>query len=160
MINTKHDILGKLTIQKYDLNGNLVEETVAHNSITKAGRRLVADLFRFNINDDKADKIKRITMMHVGDSPAAFDADHTALQGYIEKMKVVPDENDPISVTNEGRIKLRLISELGEGDGNGALQEAGLFTDDETPIMYNRVTFKTINKSDQFKLTLIWELTF
>ena len=41
---------------------------------------------------------------------------------------------------------------------NAELREAGLFTEDG--VMYNRVTFDTITKSDQFKLTLVWEITF
>ena len=53
---------------------------------------------------------------------------------------------------------LRLYGELAEDDSNDVLKEAGLFTDDN--VMYNRVTFGAITKTTQFKLTLVWEITF
>ena len=62
--------------------------------------------------------------------------------------------------TGDDRVKLRLIGQLDTDNCNGQLKEAGLFTQDDSPIMYNRVTFDTITKSEEFKLTLIWEITF
>ena len=56
------------------------------------------------------------------------------------------------------RIMVRYIGEIEKNQCNDALKEAGLFTDEG--IMYNRVTFDQITKSEQFKLTLIWEITF
>jgi hypothetical protein len=56
-------------------------------------------------------------------------------------------------------MMLRLTGELGEDECNGELREAGLFTAKDE-VMYNRVTFKPVNKSSEFKLTLVWEITF
>ncbi len=157
MITTQHEIQGKLTLRKYDVQGDLVEQKVAHNSITKAGRQLVSNLFKFNILDTKEDKIKRISMIHLGSSQTNFDANHVSLQDYVGHTKIKTVEVVP---RNDDRITLRLVGELDEETCNGELREAGLFTEDETPVMYNRVTFDTITKSQEFKLTLIWELTF
>lgn len=52
-------------------------------------------------------------------------------------------------------------------EGNGALQEAGLFSDSTEPgsktdtasRMFNRTTFATINKSTSFELTFQWTVT-
>ncbi len=70
-------------------------------------------------------------------------------------------------MTDEGgvpRKMLRITGHLAEEECNGALREAGLSTKGEAegvdPILYNRVTFDTITKSDQFRLTLVWEITF
>jgi hypothetical protein len=63
-----------------------------------------------------------------------------------------------MDATGRARVLLRLIGELGEDNANDTLREAGLFTDDN--VMYNRVTFDTVTKSKQFKLTLVWEILF
>ena len=157
MISTKHDIEGKLIIQKYDVKGNLIDEQVTCNSITTLGRKLVGDLFKFNIIGAEEDKIKRIAMIHLGKSKKAFKANQTAMQDYVGKTKIKTVEY--IS-TGDDRVRLRIIGDLDTGNCNDTLQEAGLFTADDPPIMYNRVTFDTITKSEEFKLTLIWELTF
>ncbi len=157
MINTTHDILGKLTILKHNASGNLIDQRVTHNSITTAGRQLVADLFTFNINGDKEDKIKRISKMHLGGSQAPFNAAHKGLLDEIGQTDIISFEPVP---TGNDRIQIRIVGELGTDDCNGELKEAGLFTDGAQPIMYNRVTFDTITKSQEFKLTLIWDLTF
>ena len=46
------------------------------------------------------------------------------------------------------------------GEANGALTEAGLFNAAAAGVMYNRVVFPPINKTADFKLTLIWEIIF
>ncbi|MEM9337534.1 MAG: hypothetical protein AAGA66_02315 [Bacteroidota bacterium] len=157
MIKTTHDIKGKLTIQKYDSDGVLVDHRTANNSITIAGRKLVAELFRFNMLGNEEDKINRITTIHVGGSQAPFQAGHTALQDTIGQTSIQSVELEP---TADDRIRLRIVGELDTDNSNGELKEAGLFTQDDPPVMYNRVTFDTITKSAEFKLTLIWELTF
>ncbi|HAA11357.1 MAG TPA: hypothetical protein DCE41_06485 [Cytophagales bacterium] len=159
MISSTHDIQGKLTLQRLDPNGNVLGEQVTHNSITTQGRKLVSDLFKFNIltEENQEDKIKRISQIHVGRSKAAFKPDQTGLQDEVGKT---PIQSVEYVATGNERIQLRLVGELGMDDANDKLQEAGLFTEDETPIMYNRVIFDTITKSPEFKLKLIWELTF
>ncbi len=156
-METTHDIKGKLTIRKHDLDGALVDQRTAHNSITTAGRQLVAELFRFNILGNEEDKINRITTMHLGGSQTAFQPSHEGLQDKIGQTVISNVEMEP---TADNRIRLRIVGELDTDNCNGELKEAGLFTQDDPPIMYNRVTFDTITKSEEFKLTLIWELTF
>lgn len=157
MIETTHNIEGKLTILKYDLAGNLAEERHSTNSITLQGRKLVADLFKFNIIDSKEDRIKRISTIHLGKSGKPFSPDQVSMQDFVGKVKISSVESIPVGLD---RIKLRIIGELDTNDCNGPLQEASLCTEDNPPIMYNRVVFDTITKTKDFKLTLIWEITF
>jgi len=157
MISTKHDIEGKLILRKYDVSGNLIEKQTACNSITTIGRKLVADIYKFNMIDSKEDKINRISMIHLGKSKKAFKANQTAMQDYVGQTKIDSVEYVP---TGDDRVRLRIVGELATDNCNDTLKEAGLFTKDDPPIMYNRVTFDTITKSAEFKLTLIWELTF
>ncbi|NEP30630.1 hypothetical protein [Moorena sp. SIO3B2] len=61
------------------------------------------------------------------------------------------------------KIMLSVDLDFGEpGDQEVGLTEAGLFNseDKETAIMYNRVIFPVITKSNNFKLTLVWEILF
>jgi hypothetical protein len=149
-------IAGKLTIFKTTLNGEIVEQVSNHNDITLSGRDLVASLF----NRDKAGmQIGRVTKIHVGRAKDDFDAEQKQLGS---KVGETPVANIETSTVMDGggrkRILLRLTGELGEDDCNDALCEAGLFTDEG--VMYNRVTFDTVTKSRQFKLTLVWEILF
>ncbi len=152
-----HGLAGKLTIRKYTRDGDLVEEVSTHNDITLSGRALVARLFNHDLTGGD-DNIKRISQVGVGGSGEPFDP---------KQNRLVMSIGDPVDierieehVTPDNRIMLRLVAELKEDQSNGELREAGLFTDAAEPVMYNRVTFAPINKSAQFRLTLVWEITF
>lgn len=148
------NIAGRLTLRLCTPDGRLVEEVTAHNDITLAGRALVASLFN---HDKAADPIARVSKMKVGQSGQVFNADQTALGQEVAETDITSIEEVP-NPGGASRMMLRLTGELPEDANLGPLQEAGLFTDDG--VMYNRVTFDTITKSDKFKLTLVWEITF
>lgn len=158
-MQTREDlnIAGRLTLRKTTLDGRLVEEITVHNDITTPGRSLVAQLF----NKDNAEvNTSRVSKIHVGRSKSAFDPRQNEM---IDKVGETPisriETSEVLDASGRPRVLLRLIGELGEDDCNDALQEAGLFTDDNK-VMYNRVTFDTVTKSKQFKLTLVWEIMF
>ncbi len=75
----------------------------------------------------------------------------------------VTTEND---VSSPGNV-IVATSTFSTGIGNGALQEAGLFSNsgdpasatDTTKRMFNRVNFATINKTTSFQLTFQWTIT-
>ena len=156
MMRDHLSIQGRLTIRKHNLSGDLVDEVSVHNDITLAGRHLVGNLF----NKDSAN-IARVTKIVMGRSDAPFSEDATAIGDKVGETDVktpleVAEVLDPVS--GRKRVTLRLYGELKEADCNDVLKEAGLFTSDN--VMYNRVTFGAITKTDQFKLTLVWEITF
>ena len=152
------DLTGRLTICRTTPDGRRTRAVRVPNAITRHGRQLVARLFN---HDKTGDPIQRVSKMQVGSSGKAFDPADEALGSPIEDpIDVQQIEEIEITdpTTGRPRVMLRLTAELGEDDHIGELREAGLFTDDG--LMYNRVVFDTITKSDQFKLTLIWEITF
>ena len=159
-MNTREDlnIAGQLTLRKTTLDGQLVEEITVHNDITIAGRTLVAQLFN---KDNAAINTSRVSKIQVGRSKTAFDPTQNAMVDKVGETPIKSITSGEVVSDSSGRSRLllRLIGELGENDCNDALQEAGLFTDDGK-VMYNRVTFDTVTKSKQFKLTLIWEIMF
>jgi len=151
------NIAGRLTLRMYGADGRLAEERVAHNDITLKGRELVARLFNADL---AATDIPRVSRIVVGGDDHAFNPADTALGKRVGSTKITSIAEE--TVTDSGgkpRKLLRLTGELREQDSNAELREAGLFTENEE-LMYNRVTFKPINKSAEFKLTLVWEITF
>ncbi|MBD2290949.1 hypothetical protein H6F92_20055 [Microcystis wesenbergii FACHB-1317] len=149
------DIKGSLTIQKRDLNNQLVEEIRANNTIVTSGRRLVAQLF----SKDFKDTIKPVSQIAIGGNDKAVSDDDLQLAQEIFRKKINPiKDSDLVLLPDSKRIKLTITADLQAEEGNGELKEAALFNEDK--VMYNRVIFKPINKTPDFTLTLIWEITF
>jgi hypothetical protein len=152
------DIKGSLTIQKRDLNNQLVEEIHANNTIVTSGRRLVAQLF----SKDFKDTIKPVSQIAIGGNDKAVSDDDVQLVQQILRKDINPIKDSDLVLlpdsNNSKRIKLTITADLQAEEGNGELKEAALFNADG--VMYNRVVFKPINKTPDFTLTLIWEITF
>ncbi len=151
------DIAGRLTLRLHAADGRVACERVAHNEITRRGRELVARLFNAELSNTVIPRVSRIC---VGGGGAAFKAEQNALAAPVGCTPI--DRIEEVAFTEPGgrpRTLLRITGELGEKDCNAELREAGLFTADDE-VMYNRVVFKPINKSPEFRLTLVWEITF
>ena len=148
------DIKGSLTIQKRDLNNQLVEEIHANNTIVTSGRRLVAQLF----SKDFKDTIKPVSQIAIGGNDKAVSNDDQKLDKEILRKGINTIKDSDLVVLPDKRIKLTITADLQAEEGNGELKEAALFNEDQ--VMYNRVIFKPINKTPDFTLTLIWEITF
>jgi hypothetical protein len=77
----------------------------------------------------------------------------------------VIEENLPValhstSLTGGSDITVTLSSTFGYDDANGNLNEAGIFNSDNGGVMYNRVVFPEISKTDKLTLSLIWKISF
>ena len=133
----------------------MVEEIRANNTIVTSGRRLVAQLF----SKDFKDTIKPVSQIAIGGNDKAVSDDDLQLAQEIFRKKINPiKDSDLVLLPDSKRIKLTITADLQAGEGNGELKEAALFNEDK--VMYNRVIFKPINKTPDFTLTLIWEITF
>ena len=149
------DPKGRLTIQIRDAQHQLVSEVAAQNSIVLSGRDIVARRF-VGLGIDP------VTHVAVGTNMDPTDPNATATLG-AEVFRKGINTIDPtlhITTTDEGKRKVTLSCDLDFNEGNGALTEAGLFNDSIAGVMYNRVVFPPVNKTIDFKLTLIWEITF
>lgn len=149
------DMKGRLTLQKLDARGEIVEQLAADNSIVLSGRDLVAKLF---INET----IDPISHVAVGTGPSAVNpAADVKLQTELFRKPINPlDPTQHLSTTSDNKKKVVITAELDFNEANGALTEAGLFNAASAGVMYNRVVFPPINKTADFKLTLIWEIVF
>ncbi|MCK6562920.1 hypothetical protein HUU39_11600 [candidate division KSB1 bacterium] len=152
------DMKGRLTLQKRNAAGELVEQVAADNSIMLSGRELVARMFIHKAIDPPIDPISYVA---VGTGTTAVDPANTQLQTELFRKPInTIDPTQHVTTTSDKKIKLTISAELDFNEANGALTEAGLFNAANAGVMYNRVVFDPINKSTDFKLTLIWEIVF
>jgi hypothetical protein len=141
-LNDAIDMKGRLTLRLENRAGEIVEEIAADNAIVMSGRRLVANLFA---------KIEEKPISHIAVGKVVSDT-----------LKVNPDEKKLGDEVLRKPIKPIVIDDSNTGGDNRALTEAAIFNDATLNggTMYNRVIFKPVNKTEDFKLTLVWEIIF
>ena len=150
------DIKGRLTLQKRNADDEILAEIAVNNTIVLTGRDLVARLF---INQPG---IRTISHVAVGTDNAVTTGDDKQLKAECFRKEIGIIKPDEVVTTNQGRRKVTISVdlELGEANSTKPLTEAGLFNAQQGGVMYNRVIFSPISKTNQFKLTLIWEIIF
>ena len=149
------ELKGRLTLHLRNTADEIVEAITVPNSIVLDGRDLVAKLF---INET-IDPVSHVAV-GTGATPVDPVAD-TALDGELFRKTIDPiDPTLHLTTTPDDKKKVVITVELDFSEGNGALTEAGLFNADPGGVMYNRVVFLPINKTTDFKLTLLWEIVF
>lgn len=149
------DIKGRLTLRLHDRKGALVSETAADNDIVMTGRDLVAKLFA-KVGIDP------ISHVAVGKGTTAVDpAVDKKLEAELFRKEITPILAKDITPVNN-KVRVIVSTELDFAEGNGALTEAAMFNgpDPGGSVMYNRVVFPPVNKTADFKLTLVWEILF
>lgn len=156
---------GQLTLRLTDSSGRVIQEQQPKNRIVKSGRQLVAQLFAGVPGNPPT----QVTQMGVGTDATPTNDDQTALLAPREPLQKISnttyEEVEEVVVRDEEkevvkRIRARLTTEFDFGEANGAepLTEAAIFNDDN--VMYNRVVFEPVTKTEAFKLTLLWEIVF
>jgi hypothetical protein len=148
------DMRGRLTVQRRNAANDLVETIQVNNSIVLSGRDLVAKLF---INEP----IDPVSHVAVGTGSTPVAAANSALASEVFRKAINPvDPSQHITTTDNDKRRVMITAELDFAEANAALTEAGLFNAATAGVMYNRVVFPPINKTADFKLTLIWEIIF
>ena len=158
------EMRGALTVQLTDRTGATVYQARYKNRIVTSGRTLVAQMFA---GVPGGVPPSGVTHMAVGtDATPPTDAD-SALKAERPPRRAIGDVD--YSEIGEGaagsevrRVRARLTAVFDFGDANGAapLREAGIFTAEKEGVMYNRVIFDPVTKTDAFKLTLLWDVVF
>jgi hypothetical protein len=159
-----NDMRGALTVQITDRQGALVSTAQYKNRIVTSGRSLVAQLFG---GTEGGVPPGRVTHMAVGtDATAPGDADAALKAERAPRRAISSVDYSEITEGSGGgevkRVRARLTAVFDFGDANGAapLREAGIFTAESDGVMYNRVVFEPVTKTDAFKLTLLWDIVF
>jgi hypothetical protein len=164
-MNEVLDMRGSVTLLLTDRGGAVVYERREQNRIVKSGRDLVAKLFAGAPGQTQP---TRVTHMGVGTNGADPADDQTALLAERPARDGVPRK--PIEdvafaevidgTTKRVRVTLKAVFDFEEANGTDPLREAGIFNAASGGVMYNRVSFKDVTKTNAFKLTLLWDITF
>jgi hypothetical protein len=155
-INEALDMKGRLTIRLHNRLGNLVSEIAADNDIVMTGRDLVAKLFA---------KVSINPISHIAVGKGATAVDPTVdqkLESEVFRKEITPIDPAKDITPVDKKVRVIVSTELDFAEGNGALTEAAMFngSDPAASVMYNRVVFPPVNKTPDFKLTLVWEILF
>ncbi|HWS87650.1 MAG TPA: hypothetical protein VN282_11840 [Pyrinomonadaceae bacterium] len=164
-MNEVLDMRGSVTLLVTDRDGAVVYERREHNRIVKSGRDLVAKLFAGAPGQQQP---TRVTHMGVGTDGTEPTDDQTALLKERPARDGVPrkpiEEVSFAEFADAGvkrvRVTLRAVFDFEEANGAEPLREAAVFNAASGGVMYNRVTFKDVTKTNAFKLTLLWDITF
>jgi hypothetical protein len=164
-MNESNDMRGRLTLQLSDNAGRLIHEQRPHNRIVKSGRALVAQLFGGVAGGTPPAKV---THMAVGSDATPAADDQTALLAERAPRKAIADVSyvdfdEVVGGVTTRRVRATLKAVFDFDDANDPavpLREAAIFTADAAGVMYNRVVFEPVTKTNAFKLTLLWDVTF
>lgn len=161
------DMRGQVMLRLTDERGWLVHQQLCRNRIVRSGRQLVAQLFG---GVAAGTPPTSVTHMAVGTGSTAPADDQTALVAERAPRKAIAevtysdfDEPQPGGGTvRRVRASLRAVFDFAEANGADPLREAGIFTSGAPGggVMYNRVLFDPVTKSNAFQLTLLWDITF
>jgi hypothetical protein len=164
MLKENNEMRGALTMQVTDRQGLLIYELQQKNRIVTSGRSLVAQLFAGVAGGVPPGQV---THMGVGTNATAPGDGDGALKAERAPRRAISSVD--YSEISEGtgadevkRVRARLTAVFDFGDANGTepLREAGIFTAETGGVMYNRVVFEPVTKTDAFKLTLLWDIVF
>src|SRR6187401_793278 len=150
------DMKGRLTIRIHDRQGAMVREMAADNDIVMTGRDLVAKLF-------SKVTIDPISHIAVGKGTTAVDpAKDSKLESELFRKAITPIDPAKDIKPIDKKVRVVVSTELDFAEGNGAITEAAMFNgaNAASSIMCNRVVFPPVNKTSDFKLTLVWEILF
>jgi hypothetical protein len=154
------DMSGRLTIQLRDRWGALALDQRQHNRIVSSGRRLVADLFAGHTAGLPRTPVSVMAVGTGNREPLDTDTVLVAQRGTPAPITNVSisDVTDPQGIA---RVRVQLTAKYNFGEANDPatpLREAGLLND--AGVLYSRVVFKDVTKTDTFELTLLWEIIF
>jgi len=164
-MNESNDMKGVLTLRLSAPDGSVVQELRPKNRIVVSGRTLVAQLFAGVPGGQPPD---RVTHMAVGsdatpaaDRQTALLAERPPRKAIAEVSYVDFDETVNNVTTRRVRATLKAIFDFADANDPAVpLREAAIFTAATGGVMYNRVVFEPVTKTNAFKLTLLWDVTF
>ncbi len=162
------EMRGRVTLQLTDRQGHIVYQREQANRIVQSGRRLVAQLFGGVTSGTPP---APVTHMAVGTDATAPDDSQTALlaqrggrKPFTEVTYTNFDEPVPgggTAVVRRVRASVTAVFDFEEAnDSVTPLREAGIFNAASGGVMYNRVVFAPVTKTNSFKLTLLWDIVF
>src|SRR6202035_3017515 len=154
-MNESNEMRGRLTLWLTDRGGARHAEQRCDNRIVTSGRLLVAQLFGGVSAGTPPAKVTHMAVGTGGDDPADAQA---GLVAEIAPRKPISDvqytqfvETVGSDTTTRVRVSLKAIFDFGEANSSTPLREAGIFTAPAGGVMYNRVKFADVTKTNAFQ---------
>jgi len=139
-VDGKVKMTGKLQVV---INGKLEREIP--NLVVTVGKEWVAGMM--------TGSGVAMTHMEVGSGTTVASAGQTALISALDRNALTTAGGTPTSNT------VQYACTWGDGDGEGALTEAGIFDNASGGTMLARTVFDVINKSAGDVMTIVWTIT-
>jgi hypothetical protein len=159
-----NEMRGALTMQVTDRQGLLVYEMRQKNRIVTSGRSLVAQLFAGVAGGVPPSQVTHMGVgtnaMAPGDGDGALKAERAPRRAISSVDYSEISEGTGADEVKRVRARLTAVFDFGDANGTEPLREAGIFTAETGGVMYNRVVFEPVTKTDAFKLTLLWDIVF
>ena len=157
-IKERQGIRGRLTIELRNSEGKRVDGLVVNNVITMAGKGLLAQMFT------GAAQGRPELSIAVGKGDSVASADDTALENKVDEAVAT---TPPIRFEeDEGEQKVvATVTATLPATGTGIeqqLSEAGVIIrlPGQDPVLYNRVTFPVVTKTENLEMAMTWEVMF
>lgn len=155
------DMSGRLRLVLTDRAGAVVLDCMQVNRIVSSGRQLVAEMFAGQTSGPARTPVSAISVGTDGTEPKDSDTALLAPRGDPKGISKVDYSAFTDPDTSVARVRVQLTAQFDFGEANDPstpLREAGLLNADH--VLYSRVVFKDVTKTDTFQLTLIWEIVF
>lgn len=143
----KMNALGRVHIQVFDKDKNLIEEQTVKNLVVTTGLNHIADRL------GASSPATRMSHMEVGTGTTSPAAGNTALETAISSSRVALTSQTVSTNTVE------YVGDFPAGTGTGAVTEAGVFNASSGGTMLCRTTFSVVNKGAADTLKITWTLT-
>jgi hypothetical protein len=160
-VEDRIDMAGRLTTVLTDRAGAVALHRTQGNRIVAGGRQLVAEMFAGQAGGPPRTPVSQMAIGTGSVEPKDTDTALGAQRGGPLPITKVAYSTFTDAASGATRVRVQLTAQLDFGDANDAstpLREAGLLNADG--VLYSRVVFKDITKTDTFQLTLIWEIVF
>lgn len=139
------DLKGIVTFKIFDHRGRLTRTIEENNLVTSAGK----NYFVNKIIDDPSIAGSAIQSIAVGSGNIAPSVGDTSLENETGRIQVAAIS----SSENIGEF----VTSLSAGVATGTIQEAGLYTSDDTPILISRIVLSSpFVKESNESITVSW----
>ena len=138
-------VVGRLTVQRFDRFGSLVQEQHCNNLVVDTGLAwIAARLYDSGIP-------AHMTHMAVGTDNTAAASGQTTLVTELARVA--------IGATATATNTIQYQATFPAGTGTGALTEAGIFNGTPAGTMLCRTVFPAVNKGISDSIIVIWTVT-
>jgi len=139
------DLKGIVTFKIFDRNGHLTRTIEENNLVTSAGK----NFFVNKIIDDPSIAGSAVESIAVGSGSTVPNESNISLENETGRIQIS-------SISSSGNVG-EFVTTLSAGVATGSIQEAGLYTSDDTPVLISRIVLQSaFVKGSNESITVSW----